>query len=45
MRRAILLTSLIVVGGLSIGVAALQQPAKLPNVRDIQKVRENLYFV
>ena len=45
MRRAILLTSLIVVGGLSMAVAALQQPAKPLNVRDIQKVRENLYFV
>ena len=45
MRRAILLTCLLVVGGLSLGAAALQQPAKLPNVRDIQKVRENLYFV
>jgi cyclase len=44
-RRAILLTSLIVVGGLSLGVAAWQQPAKPLNVRDIQKVRDNLYFV
>ena len=34
-----------VVGGLSLGAAALQQPAKLPSVRDIQKVRDNLYFV
>jgi cyclase len=45
MRRVILLTCLLVVGGLSLGATALQQPAKLPNVRDIQKVRENLYFV
>ena len=45
MRRAILLTSLIAVGGLSMAVAAVQQPAKPLNVRDIQKVRENLFFV
>lgn len=45
MRRAVLLTSLIAVGGGSIAAATLQQPAKPLNVRDIQKVRDNLYFV
>jgi glyoxylase-like metal-dependent hydrolase (beta-lactamase superfamily II) len=34
------------VGGLSIGAASLQQQTAKPlNVRDIQKVRDNLYFV
>jgi glyoxylase-like metal-dependent hydrolase (beta-lactamase superfamily II) len=37
--------ALIVSGGLSIGAAALQQAQKLPPVRDIQKVRDNLYFI
>jgi cyclase len=46
MRRAMLLTCLIAVGGLSIGAAGLtQQTAKPLNVRNIQKVRDNLYFV
>jgi glyoxylase-like metal-dependent hydrolase (beta-lactamase superfamily II) len=45
MRRVLPLTCLIAVGGLSIGAAALQQAAKPLNVRDIQKVRDNLYFV
>jgi cyclase len=46
MRRAMLLTILIAVGGLSIAAAGLQtQTAKPLNVRDIQRVRDNLYFV
>ena len=45
MRRALVAISLITAGGLSIGAAALQQPQKLPPVRDIQKVRDNLYFI
>ena len=45
MRRVLVAISLITAGGLSIGAAALQQPAKLPPVRDIQKVRDNLYFI
>ena len=45
MRRAVVGVALITVGGLSIGAAGLQQPQKLPPVRDIQQVRGNLYFV
>jgi glyoxylase-like metal-dependent hydrolase (beta-lactamase superfamily II) len=33
------------VGGVSIGAAVRQQPKPLPPVRDIQPVRDNLYFV
>jgi glyoxylase-like metal-dependent hydrolase (beta-lactamase superfamily II) len=41
-----LLTCLLGVGGLSIGAASLQQQTPKPlNVRDIQQVRDNLYFV
>ena len=45
MRRAVVGVALITVGGLSIGAAGLQQPQKLPPVREIQQVRGNLYFV
>jgi len=46
MRRTMVATALIAVGALSIGVASWQQQQqKLPPVRDIQKVRDNLYFI
>jgi glyoxylase-like metal-dependent hydrolase (beta-lactamase superfamily II) len=47
MRRTVVATALIAVGALSIGVASWQQQQqqKLPPVRDIQKVRDNLYFI
>jgi cyclase len=45
MRRAVVAIGLIAVGGLSIGAAGVQQGQKLPPVRDIQKVRDNLYFI
>jgi cyclase len=45
MGRVLVLTCLIAAGGLSIGAAALQQTTKPLNVRDIQKVRDNLYFI
>ena len=45
MKRALVAMALLTVGTLSIGAAALQQPQKLPPVRDIQKVRDNLYFI
>jgi cyclase len=45
MRRAVVATALIALGGLSIGAVELQQPQKLPPVREIQQVRGNLYFV
>jgi glyoxylase-like metal-dependent hydrolase (beta-lactamase superfamily II) len=45
MRRALVAAALLTAGTLSIGAAALQQPAKLPPVRDIQKVRDNLFFI
>ena len=45
MKRALVAVALLTAGTLSIGAAALQQPQKLPPVRDIQKVRDNLYFI
>ena len=45
MRRALVAVALLTAGTLSIGTAALQQPQKLPPVRDIQKVRDNLNFI
>ena len=45
MRRAVVAIGLIAVGGLSIGAAGVQQGKPLPPVRDIQKVRDNLYFI
>jgi len=44
MKRAWLAITLLAVG-LSTGAAALQQAAPLPKVRDIQKLRDNLYFI
>ena len=37
--------ALFVTGGLSMGAAGLQQPAKLPAVRDIQRLKDNLYMI
>jgi cyclase len=45
MKRLVVLAALAAVGSLSIAAAAFQQPTKLPAVRAIQKVRENLYFI
>ncbi len=45
MKRAVLAVALAAVGALSVGAAALQQPAKLPPVRDVQKVKDNLYMI
>jgi glyoxylase-like metal-dependent hydrolase (beta-lactamase superfamily II) len=45
MRRAVLLVALMFVGGALIGAAAGQQSQPLPPVRDIQKIRDNLYFI
>jgi glyoxylase-like metal-dependent hydrolase (beta-lactamase superfamily II) len=45
MRRAVVAIGLLAVGSLSIGAVGLQQAQKLPPVRDIQKVRDNLYFI
>lgn len=44
MKRTVLATALLTVGGLSMGVASFQQPRQQA-VRQIQKVRDNLYFV
>jgi glyoxylase-like metal-dependent hydrolase (beta-lactamase superfamily II) len=44
MRRSVVLAALISVGALSVVGAGYQQGAT-PQVRDIQKVRENLYFI
>jgi len=46
MKRAVVLTVLMAVGGLSIAVAASQQPAQTAaQVREIQSIRANLYFI
>ena len=46
MNRYMLVAILLAVGGLSAGVAALQQQQPKPlNVRAIQKMRDNLYFI
>ncbi len=45
MKRVVLGTALVAVGGLSIAAASLQQQQKLPAVREIQKLRDNLYFL
>jgi glyoxylase-like metal-dependent hydrolase (beta-lactamase superfamily II) len=45
MKRVWFLTGLVMTGGLSIGAAAVTQPAPRPAVRDIQKVRDTLYFI
>ncbi|HEY7685594.1 MAG TPA: hypothetical protein VH833_05735, partial [Gemmatimonadales bacterium] len=46
MRRTVVATALIAVGALSISLASWQQQRqKLPPVREIQKVRDNLYFI
>src|SRR5690349_9949190 len=46
MKRLILLASLVTVGGLSVGVAALQQPpANAPKVIEVEKLRDNLYLL
>jgi cyclase len=45
MRRTVLVVLLVVVGGLSMAAAGLQQQQKLPTVRNIQKLRDNLYFI
>lgn len=44
MKRAVLVVCLAVIGGLSIGAAALQQQKPL-NVRQIQQLKDNLYFI
>ena len=44
MSRSTVMAALAVVGSCSIGAAAYQAPPK-PAVRDIQKVRDNLYFI
>jgi cyclase len=43
MRRAVVALALVVVGAGAIAVA--QQPSGLPPVRDIQKIRDNLYMI
>ena len=45
MKRTVLVATLAAVGGLSVGAAALQQQQKPQNVRAIQKLRDNLYFI
>lgn len=46
MRRTMFAAMLVGVGGLSMAAAGLQQQQqKLPTVRNIQKLRDNLYFI
>ena len=46
MKRTVLVATLVAVGALSVGLAAMQQPQQKPqNVRAIQKLRDNLYFI
>jgi cyclase len=46
MKRLILLATLVTVGGLSLGVAAFQQPpANAPKVVEVEKLRDNLYML
>ena len=45
MRRTVLLVALMFVGAGLIGGTAAYQNQQQPRVRDIQKVRENLYFI
>ena len=46
MNRYLLVAILVAVWGLSAGAAALQQQQQKPlNVRAIQKIRDNLYFI
>ena len=46
MKRLIFLATLVTIGGLSIGIAAFQQPpANAPKVVEAQKLRDNLYML
>jgi cyclase len=45
MTRTVLVMALVTVGGLSIAAAGLQQPQKPQAVRQIQQLRNNLYFL
>jgi glyoxylase-like metal-dependent hydrolase (beta-lactamase superfamily II) len=45
MKRTVLVTALVTVGGLSIGAAGLQQQQKPQAVRQIRQLRDNLYFL
>jgi glyoxylase-like metal-dependent hydrolase (beta-lactamase superfamily II) len=45
MRRTAILAGVVAIGGLSIGTTAHTQQKARPAVREIQKVRDNLYFI
>jgi glyoxylase-like metal-dependent hydrolase (beta-lactamase superfamily II) len=45
MRRAIVLGALVAVGGLSVAVAALQQPQQAPRVVEVEKLKDNLFML
>jgi glyoxylase-like metal-dependent hydrolase (beta-lactamase superfamily II) len=46
MKRNIFLATLVTIGGLSIGIAAFQQPpANAPKVVEVEKLRDNLYML
>ena len=46
MKRIIFLATLVTIGGLSIGIAAFQQPpANAPKVVEVEKLRDNLYML
>ena len=45
MRRAIGFGTLLLIGGLSVGLAGFQQPAARAVLPDLQKVKDNLYVI
>jgi cyclase len=45
MKRALVLIGLIAAGSLSLAVAAAQQPQQRATLPDLQKVKDNLYFI
>ena len=45
MTRAFVLAALIAAGGLSLGVAAFQQPAPADKVVTVEKLQDNLYVL
>jgi len=45
MKRVVVLATLVIVGALSLAVAAAQQPAAAPKVVEVQKLRDNLFML
>jgi cyclase len=45
MKRGMVLSALLAIGGLSLGVTAYQQPPAGPNVVEVDKIKDNLYVL